>query len=152
MALPSLITIGELASRTGVATSALRYYEQRGLIRSERTQGNQRRFARATVRRVSVIRAAQRCGISLEEIGAVLARLPDDRTPTARDWQELSTAWRQSLDERIATLAGLRDRLTGCIGCGCLSLDRCWLVNPDDEVARSGPGPRLLAGPRSPAS
>src|SRR5690606_38948443 len=91
MALPSLITIGELASRTGVATSALRFYEQRGLIRSERTQGNQRRFARATVRRVSVIRAAQRCGISLEEIGAVLARLPDDRTPTARDWQELST-------------------------------------------------------------
>ncbi len=145
MALPSHITIGELARRTGVATSALRFYEQRGLIRSERTAGNQRRFPRATVRRVSVIRAAQRCGISLEEIGEVLSRLPDDRTPTAADWAAISTAWRESLDERIAVLEGLRDRLSGCIGCGCLSLDRCWLVNPDDEVGRAGPGPRLLA-------
>ncbi len=144
MALPSHITIGELARRTGVATSALRFYEQRGLIRSERTAGNQRRYPRATVRRVSVIRAAQRCGISLAEIASVLSRLPDDRTPTAADWQELSTAWRHSLDERIATLQGLRDRLTGCIGCGCLSLDRCWLVNPDDQAASGGPGPRFL--------
>jgi len=151
MALPQYLTIGELARRTGVATSALRFYEERGLIRSERTPGNQRRYPRSAVRRVSVIRAAQRCGISLDEVGAMLARLPEDRTPTAADWEELAKAWRRSLDERITTLEGLRDRLSGCIGCGCLSLDRCWLVNPDDEAGRAGPGPRFLARPKGAA-
>ena len=146
MALGPWITIGELSRRTGVAASALRFYEERGLIRSERTAGNQRRFARATVRRVAVIRAAQRCGISLEEVGSVLARLPHDRTPTAADWHRLSQAWRERLDARIAALEGLRDKLTGCIGCGCLSLDRCGLLNPDDEAGRTGTGARFLPG------
>lgn len=144
MALPALITIGELSRRTGVATSALRFYEERGLIRSARTAGNQRRFARATIRRVSVVRAAQRCGISLDEVQSVLAKLPADRTPTAADWRVLSESWRWRLDERITALEGLRDKLTGCIGCGCLSLDRCWLLNPDDEAGLSGVGARFL--------
>ncbi|HZJ08287.1 MAG TPA: redox-sensitive transcriptional activator SoxR [Trueperaceae bacterium] len=144
MALPSLITIGELSLRTGVATSALRFYEEKDLIRSERTSGNQRRFARATIRRVAVVRAAQRCGISLDEVQSVLANLPADRMPTVADWRDLSEAWRGRLDERISALEGLRDKLTGCIGCGCLSLDRCWLLNPDDEAGRSGVGARFL--------
>lgn len=151
MALPKWLTIGELSQRTGVATSALRFYEQRGLIGSSRTSGNQRRFERATIRRVSVVRAAQRCGISLEEVASVLAGLPDDRTPTYADWQRISEAWQDKLDERIATLQGLRDKLTGCIGCGCLSLDRCWMLNPDDEAGRAGSGPRFLLRPDRPA-
>lgn len=144
MALGQWISIGELASRTGVAPSALRFYEQLGLIGSERTSGNQRRFRRATIRRVSVVRAAQRCGISLDEIASVLADLPSDRTASLEDWQRISAAWSTRLDERIATLTRLRGKLTGCIGCGCLSLDRCWLVNPDDEAARTGTGPRFV--------
>ncbi len=142
--LPNWITIGELAERTGVATSALRFYEERGLIASERTAGNQRRFPRAVVRRVSVIRAAQRCGISLEEIGAALATLPEGRDARQADWRRMSEAWRGQLDRRIESLQALRDELTGCIGCGCLSLERCSLLNPGDEAGRKGPGPRYL--------
>ncbi len=149
--LPNLITIGELSERTGVATSALRFYEERGLIASQRTGGNQRRFPRAVVRRVSVIRAAQRCGISLEEIAAVLAELPEGHDARKADWQKMSAAWRDKLDRRIESLQALRDDLTGCIGCGCLSLERCSLLNPGDEAGREGPGPRYLpragAGP-----
>lgn len=144
MALGQWISIGELASRTGVAPSALRFYEQLGLISSERTPGNQRRFKRATIRRVSVVRAAQRCGISLDEVASVLAGLPSDRSATNQDWQRISEAWSSRLDERIDTLTRLRDKLTGCIGCGCLSLDRCWLLNPDDEAGASGTGPRFV--------
>jgi MerR family redox-sensitive transcriptional activator SoxR len=144
MALGQWISIGELASRTGVAPSALRFYEQLGLISSERTPGNQRRFKRATIRRVSVVRAAQRCGISLNEVASVLAGLPNDRSATNQDWQRISEAWSSRLDERIDTLTRLRDKLTGCIGCGCLSLDRCWLLNPDDEAGASGTGPRFV--------
>lgn len=144
MALGQWISIGELAERTGVAPSALRFYEQLGLIGSERTTGNQRRFRRSTIRRVSVVRAAQRCGIPLDEVASVLAEVPADRAATYQDWQRISEAWSARLDERIATLTRLRDKLTGCIGCGCLSLDRCWLLNPDDEAARSGAGPRFV--------
>lgn len=144
MALPSTISIGELANRTGVATSALRFYEERGLISSERTEGNQRRFTRSTIRRVSVIRAAQTVGLSLAEIGDALESLPSDREARDDDWRRLSESWRDHLDQRIQGLERLRDRLTGCIGCGCLSLDRCALVNPGDEAARLGPGPRYL--------
>jgi MerR family redox-sensitive transcriptional activator SoxR len=136
------ITIGELASRTGVAPSALRFYEQLELIGSERTSGNQRRFRRGTIRRVSVVRGAQRCGISLDEITSVLSELPSDCTATHDDWQRISAAWNARLDQRIATLTRLRDKLTGCIGCGCLSLDRYWLMNPDDEAGWTGTGPR----------
>lgn len=144
MVLGQWISIGELADRTGVAPSALRFYEELGLISSERTAGNQRRFRRATIRRVSVVRAAQRCGIALDEVASVLAELPSDRAATHQDWQRISEAWSARLDDRIATLTRLRDKLTGCIGCGCLSLDRCWLLNPDDEAARSGAGPRFV--------
>ena len=138
------LTIGELAERSGVAASALRFYEQRGLIASERTGGNQRRYRRAMLRRVAVIRAAQAVGLSLEEIGAALERLPDGRTPTKRDWERLSRSWQSTLDARIAALQDLRDDLTGCIGCGCLSLQRCSLLNPGDVAAGSGSGPRYL--------
>lgn len=143
-ALPKDITIGELAARSGVATSALRYYEQRGLIAATRTAGNQRRYPRPALRRVAFILAAQHVGASLDEIKAALARLPSDRTPNADDWSRLSTAWRGRLDERIVDLERLRDRLTTCIGCGCLSLRKCRLFNPDDRVAAHGVGPRLL--------
>ena len=138
------LTIGQVAQRTGAATSALRYWEDLGLIRSERTTGNQRRYERATIRRVSFIRAAQRVGLSLDEIGAALATLPDGRTPTAGDWAQLSRSWRGRLDEQIRRMEKLRDQLDSCIGCGCLSLRTCALNNPSDVLAERGPGAVLL--------
>ncbi|MDI3390253.1 redox-sensitive transcriptional activator SoxR [Streptomyces sp. B-S-A8] len=138
------ITVGELAGRSGVAPSALRFYEREGLIRSRRTSGNQRRYSRDTLRRVAFIRTSQRLGIPLATIRDVLGLLPEDRTPTREDWARISECWRSDLDERIRTLQRLRDHLTDCIGCGCLSLDRCSLSNPDDALADHGPGPRRL--------
>ena len=138
------LTIGELSQRSGVAQSALRFYEERGLIRSTRTSGNQRRYERAELRRVSFIRIAQQVGVSLERISAALSELPEGRTPTQADWTKLSARWRGDLDEKIVMLERLRDRLDGCIGCGCLSLRRCALYNPGDELAAEGPGPRKL--------
>ena len=135
------LTIGQVSERTGVATSALRYWEALGLISSVRTSGNQRRYERPMIRRVSFIRAAQRVGLSLEEIKEALATLPDSRTPTARDWERLSATWRTRLDEQIRRIELLRDRLYGCIGCGCLSLTTCALNNPQDELSALGPGP-----------
>ena len=138
------LTIGELAERSGVATSALRYYEAQGLIESERTSGNQRRFRRATLRRVAFIRSAQRVGLTLDEISDALATLPEGRTPTKADWARLSKGWRPRLDAQIERLERLRDKLDGCIGCGCLSLRMCALSNPEDEVAPRGPGAVFL--------
>jgi len=140
------LTIGELAARSGMATSALRFYESRGLILAERTAGNQRRYARATLRRVAFIRAAQEVGLTLEEIAAALRRLPADRTPSKTDWVRLSRSWQERLDDRIAELHRLRDDLTGCIGCGCLSLRSCKLINKGDRIAVNGPGARFLLG------
>lgn len=141
-----LLTIGELALRSGVAHSALRYYEQLGLIHATRTSGNQRRYQRSELRRVAFIRIAQQVGLSLDEISEALSSLPEERTPTKADWARLSRRWRSRLDEQIGLLERLRDRLTGCIGCGCLSLQRCALSNPGDELAADGPGPRYLLG------
>ncbi len=138
------LTIGEVAARTGVAPSALRFYETSGLIASDRTDGNQRRYEPATVRRIAFIQAGKAAGIPLREIEAALSTLPRNRSPTRRDWERLSNAWRSDLDTRITMLIALRDRLTGCIGCGCLSLDRCELLNPNDEAAALGPGARYL--------
>jgi MerR family redox-sensitive transcriptional activator SoxR len=138
------LTIGALSERTGVAPSALRFYEAEGLLQSVRTDGGQRRYARDALRRVSFIRVAQQVGLRLEEIGAALASLPDGRTPTERDWARLSASWRPRLDAQIHLLEGLRDRLDGCIGCGCLSMRACHLLNPGDEAGRRGPGPRHL--------
>ena len=138
------LTIGELSKRSGVATSALRYYESQGLISSTRTAGNQRRYPRPTLRRVAFIRSAQRVGLTLEEIAEALATLPDARTPTKADWARLSKAWRPRVDAQIERLERLRDKLDSCIGCGCLSLRTCALNNPDDEVAERGPGARFL--------
>lgn len=143
------LTIGQLAERAGVATSAIRFYESRGLISSVRTTGNQRRFEQATLRRIAFIRTAQRVGLSLEEVADALGTLPDNRTPTKADWSRLSRAWRPRLDEQIERLERLRDKLDGCIGCGCLSLRTCALNNPDDEVAPRGPGPVFLEPARS---
>ena len=140
----TVLTIGQVAERTGAATSALRYWEDLGLITSVRTTGNQRRYERAIIRRVSFIRAAQRVGLSLDEIGAALATLPDGRTPTANDWARLSRAWRSRLDEQIRRIEKLRDQLDSCIGCGCLSLRTCALNNPSDVLAEHGPGAVLL--------
>jgi MerR family redox-sensitive transcriptional activator SoxR len=136
------LTIGQVAERSGVATSALRFYEDRGLIAAERTSAGHRRYSRAVIRRVAFIVFAQRVGLTLEEIGAALARLPEDRVPARRDWARLSTAWRARIDARIAELERLKAGLTECIGCGCLSLDRCRLANPYDRAGRLGPGPR----------
>jgi MerR family redox-sensitive transcriptional activator SoxR len=141
-----LLTIGELSERSGVASSALRFYEERGLISSERASSGHRRFARPVIRRVAFIVFAQRVGLSLDEIGEELAKLPADRVPRRRDWSQLSTAWSARIDERIAELERLKAGLTECIGCGCLSLDRCKLANPDDRAAASGPGPRYWIG------
>jgi MerR family transcriptional regulator, redox-sensitive transcriptional activator SoxR len=141
-----LLTIGDFAARSGVAPSALRYYEREGLIRSTRTGGNQRRYQRSELRRVGFIKIAQQVGISLDEIRDALGALPENRTPTKADWTRLSARWRRRLDERIALLERLRDQLTGCIGCGCLSLKRCTLINPADRMAAGGPGPRVLLG------
>jgi len=144
--LPDRITIGDLAARSGMATSALRFYEERGLIVAERTTGNQRVYPRPTLRRVAFIRAAQAVGLTLDEIARALAILPMDRTPVKRDWQRLSTAWRDRLDQHIVELERLRDGLTGCIGCGCLSLRTCRLLNRDDKMAANGAGARYLMG------
>ena len=141
------ITIGELSARSGVATSALRFYEQRGLIQSQRTAGNQRRYARSQLRRVAFIRAAQRVGLSIDEIREAMSTLPDNRTPTKADWARLSHNWQSRLDAQIRELERLKTNLTSCIGCGCLSLRRCALSNPDDVVAARGPGAVYLRDP-----
>jgi len=146
MAIPSLLSIGQLSRRTGMSVSAIRFYEARGLVTAIRTGGNQRRFLRADIRRLSFALIAQRLGLSLGEIAAELATLPQGRAPTRRDWLAISRRIRNLLDQRIALLERTRDRLDGCIGCGCPSLDRCALYNPDDRAARSGPGPRFLLG------
>ena len=138
------LTVGEVAARSGVAVSALHFYESKGLIASRRSAGNQRRYARDVLRRIAVIRVAQRIGLPLDAIAAAFAELPDSRTPTRADWQRLSARWRAELDARIAALTRLRDTLTDCIGCGCLSLQRCRLSNPEDALARQGAGPRRL--------
>jgi len=140
------MTIGELAERAGVSTSTLRFYEAEGLIDAERSSGGQRRYRREVLRRVSFIRVAQRLGMTLEEIRAALASLPEARTPTKADWARISRAWAPRLDERIAELQRLRDDLDSCIGCGCLSLKACALYNPADAAARLGSGPRYLLG------
>ena len=141
-----LIPIGELAARSGVSASALRFYESQGLLRSERTPGGHRQYRRHALRRVAFIRVAQRVGLSLDEIGEALAMVPPERAPTAREWERISRAWRLRLDERIVMLEGLRDDLTDCIGCGCLSLRRCTLSNAGDGAAALGAGPRYLLG------
>jgi MerR family transcriptional regulator, redox-sensitive transcriptional activator SoxR len=138
------LTIGELSARSGVAPSALRYYEDQGLIQSERTSGNQRRYRRMALRRVAFIRSAQRVGLTLDEIAEALATLPEGRTPTKADWSRLSREWRPRIDAQIERLERLRAKLDGCIGCGCLSLRTCSLNNPDDEVAARGPGAVFL--------
>ena len=141
-----LLTIGEIARRTGLSVSAIRFYEDKRLIEPVRSGGNQRRFLRSDIRRLSFILIAQRLGLTLTEIEAELARLPQGRTPTAGDWEAISAAIRARLDGRIAELTRTRDRLDGCIGCGCLSLEHCALWNPDDALGQQGPGPRKLMG------
>lgn len=145
-----LLTIGEVAERTGMAPSALRFYETKDLIHSDRSEGNQRRFHRDMLRRISFIRVAQNVGLTLDDIADALATLPDNRTPTKEDWTRLSRSWGPVLDEQIAVLQRLRDKLDGCIGCGCLSLKACQLFNPDDLAADLGPGPRWVLGDTSP--
>lgn len=144
--LPPQLTIGEVALRCGIATSAIRFYESRGLIHSIRTGGNQRRYPRAIIRRVAIIRAAQSVGLTLNEIADALSKLPDGRTPVRRDWERLSTSWRERLDRQITDLERLRDQLSSCIGCGCLSLKSCALFNSGDRAAARGPGARYLLG------
>ena len=140
------LSIGAVSDRTGVSASALRFYEDEGLILAVRSSGGQRRYARDVLRRVSFIRVAQQVGLSLDEIRTALHALPDRRTPTEKDWQRLSAAWRSRLDAQVALLERLRDRLDGCIGCGCLSLRFCQMLNPDDRAGLQGPGPRYLLG------
>lgn len=140
------LSIGEVAARTGAAPSALRFYEDQGLVRSQRSGGGQRRYPRDVLRRIAFIRAAQQVGLSLDEIRDALATLPAGRTPTKADWARLATAWRPRLDEQIAMLERLRDKLTSCIGCGCLSFKACALYNPGDAAGERGPGPRYLLG------
>jgi MerR family transcriptional regulator, redox-sensitive transcriptional activator SoxR len=139
-----LLAIGEVAGRSGIAPSALRYYEQQGLIAASRTAGGARRYPRSVLRRLAIIRAGRNVGLTLPEIRAALATLPGDRPPTADDWARLSEGWRARLDEQIAALERLRDGLTSCIGCGCLSLGKCALSNPGDMAAGDGPGARWL--------
>jgi MerR family redox-sensitive transcriptional activator SoxR len=141
-----LLTIGEVAERSGMATSALRFYEQRGLLHAERTASGQRRYRREVLRRIAFVRMAQRVGLSLEEIVVALDGLPADRAPSRQDWQRITRGWRDRLDQRIALLEALRSGLTSCIGCGCLSLRTCALSNPDDVAAALGTGPRYLLG------
>lgn len=136
------LTIGEVAARSGVATSAIRHYESKGLLTSTRTTGNQRRYARSVLRRISVIQAAQHVGLSLAEIGEAFAAFPPDHAPTKRDWVRLSRRWRPMLDARIRELEQVRDGLARCIGCGCLSMRQCAIYNPSDELAETGPGAR----------
>jgi MerR family redox-sensitive transcriptional activator SoxR len=145
-----LLTIGEVARRSGAAASALRFYEEKGLIASDRAGGGQRRFPRHVLRRIAFIVFAQRIGLSLDEIAVELAKLPRNRAPTGRDWQRLSAAWTSRIDARIAELDRLRAGLTQCIGCGCLSLERCALSNPGDRAGRLGPGARYWIGDRRP--
>jgi len=137
---PRELTIGELSTRSGVSPSALRFYERQGLIESRRTDGNQRRYPTVTLRRIALIQAGKSAGISLGRIRTALGTLPAGKQPTKRDWERLSRSWRAELDERIATLESIRGRLTTCIGCGCLSLKTCGLLNPGDEAAAAGPG------------
>jgi MerR family redox-sensitive transcriptional activator SoxR len=143
-----ILTIGEVAARSGVATSALRFYEERGLIRSVRTDVGHRRYPRAVLRRIAFIVFAQRIGLSLEEIGGKLAALPHNRVPERADWAKLSASWTRRIRERIAELERMEVGLTECIGCGCLSLDRCRLANPGDRASRQGAGPRAWVSPR----
>jgi MerR family transcriptional regulator, redox-sensitive transcriptional activator SoxR len=143
---PAELSIGEVAERTGVSVSALRFYEAEGMVATTRSAGGQRRFSRDALRRIAFIRVAQRVGLTLDEIRTALATLPEQRTPTAADWARLSRAWKTHLDERIRLLEGLRDQLSSCIGCGCLSLQACKLYNPDDRAQALGQGPRYLLG------
>lgn len=147
-----LLTIGEVAERAGVATSAIRFYEANGLVASERNAAGHRRFRADVLRRVSFVKVAQRVGLSLGEIRAALSSLPDSRTPNRRDWAKLARSWKPTIDERIALLEAMREKLDGCIGCGCLSLDTCAIYNLDDEAALLGAGPRWLLGDRSTAT
>jgi MerR family transcriptional regulator, redox-sensitive transcriptional activator SoxR len=149
---PTLLTIGEVSRRSGVAASALRFYEERGLIASERAGSGHRRYPRPVLRRIAFIVFAQRIGLTLEEVRDELAKLPENRVPKRSDWAKLSSSWSARIDARIAELERLRAGLTECIGCGCLSLDRCKLANPEDRAARHGPGPRYWVGdPRPPS-
>lgn len=143
-----LLAIGDLAARTGLSVSAIRFYEARGLVAPIRNRGGQRRFLRSDIRRLSFVVIAQQLGLSIEEIAKLLAGLPQGRTPTLKDWTALSRGFRATLDARIASLQRLRDNLDGCIGCGCLSLKKCQLYNPDDRARRLGAGPRYLLGDR----
>jgi MerR family redox-sensitive transcriptional activator SoxR len=142
----SVLTIGEVSRRSGVASSALRFYEEQGLISSERAGSGHRRYPRSVLRRVAFIIFAQRIGLTLDDIGAELAKLPDDRIPTSRDWARLSGEWKRRIDQKIVELQRLREGLTQCIGCGCLSIDKCKLANPADRAGRKGPGPRYWLG------
>jgi MerR family redox-sensitive transcriptional activator SoxR len=144
------LTIGELAARSGNATSALRYYEELGLIRAERTAGGQRRYRRATLRRLAFVRAAQRIGLSLDEVRDALSHLPVDHVPSSADWNRVARTWQRRIDTQIAELQQLRDQLSGCVGCGCLSLTRCGLYNPEDAAASRGSGARYLLGDAPP--
>ena len=150
LGMPDLLAIGEVARRSGVAASALRFYEQRGLVASERAGSGHRRYPRPVLRRIAFIVFAQRIGLTLDEIGTELARLPADRAPTRRDWSRLARSWAGRIDQRIAELERLRQGLAECIGCGCLSLHRCRLANPGDRVGRRGPGPRYWLGDHPP--
>lgn len=147
--LPGRVSIGELSARSGVAASALRFYEAEGLIAAERTSGNQRRYPRHMLRRVAFIRAAQQVGLSLEEVKTALATLPDGRTPTKADWTRVSHSWTTRLDQQIADLERLKTKLTGCVGCGCLSMRTCRLTNPDDEQGEAAQGPAWLSTPEN---
>lgn len=143
----SVLSVGEVARRSGIAVSALHFYERKGLIRSVRTSGNQRRYERSVLRRIAIIQVAQSVGLSLEEIGAALAGLPADKAPSTADWERMSAGWRDALDARIAQLERMRDGLGSCIGCGCLSTETCPLRNPGDRIGRQGKtGPRILLG------
>lgn len=150
MAIAQSLSVGEVARRSGVAVSTLHFYERQGLIRSSRTSGNQRRYDRDVLRRIAVIRVAQDVGVSLAEVGAGLASLPEGRTPTRDDWARLSSGWAAAIDQKIALLQRLRDGLTDCIGCGCLSLEHCPIRNPADRLGQYGPGPRRLIAPEQP--
>ena len=144
MAMKRGLSIGDLAARTGLSVSAIRFYEKKGLITPDRNDGNQRRFEGSDIRRLSFILIAQQMGLSIEQIREVMASLPDGRTPTKADWSKISRTFRKTLDERIAMMERMRDRLDGCIGCGCLSLKACSLYNPDDKARRLGVGPRYV--------
>lgn len=144
-----IISIGELAARTGLSVSAIRFYEARGLVAPFRSAGGQRRFLRSDIRRLSFIRIAQQLGLSIEGVASELAKLPQQRTPNAKDWAQISRSLRAALDQRIAALSRTRDLLDNCIGCGCLSMKKCALYNPDDRAAKLGPGPRFVLGDKS---